>query len=307
MRIRHKNFITLDDVGELLGIPVATLVYFSSNMQKNVREIEIPKKSALNETRTITIPNRALKAIQRKIKATVLDTYKYKPYVFGLGANTLKDHAKIHEGKKNLVQVDLKDFYPSIHHELVYKMWMEKFGFNSDASRILTKITTMDGGLKQGFPTSSHVAGIVAEEFTSAINEHCINNGMKFSQYVDDLNISGENIDYKTVFKIIIPLGRQYRLSIKKRKTKINAPLDGKVITGVSLFGQQTRATKAVRKRAISALKYLASTPNDKHAKNRVVGYLGFLKHLNKKDGKNYKKLKDAILPSKRKNRHKLH
>lgn len=287
--------VSLEDVSKLLGVSIATLTYLSTNMTKNITETKIAKKGPSTDKRTITAPSKLLKSIQRTIKSEILETYRYKPYVFGLGGNTLKQHAKVHEGNKEIVQVDLKDFYPSIQHTLVYKMWSEKFEFNAEASRILTKITTMQGGLKQGFPTSSHIAAIVAEEFTSGINDHCMASAMKFSQYVDDLNISGKNIDYRMVFKTIVPLGRKYGLTIKKKKTKVNSKKDGKIITGVALFNQQTRATKTVRHKAISALKDLASSPKDDHFKNRAVGYLGFLKHLNKSDGRKYKKIKSNI------------
>ena len=297
MKYKKRNISSLEDISELLGVSVSNLIYLSNNMIKNTKETKISKKGSLVKKRTITAPSRNLKIVQRKIKETILDTHKYKSYIFGLGGNTLKQHAKIHEGDKKMVQVDLKDFYPSIKHDLVYVMWLEKFKFNPDASRILTKLTTMGGGLKQGFPTSSHIAAIVAEDFTSGINDYCNNNKLKFSQYVDDLNISGDNIDYRMIFKTIIPLGRKFGLTIKRAKTKVNARLDGKIITGVSLFKQQTRATKTVRHKAIEALKDLASSPKDDYFKKRVAGYLGFLNHLNKNDGNKYKKIKKNILP----------
>ncbi len=299
MKYKKENIFTLKEVADFLTVPVPNLVYLSNNMHKNIRESKKLKKGSLTDMRTITAPSKNLKAVLRLVKSQILSTYSFRSYVYGLGGNTLKQHASIHEGNKEIIQVDLTDFYPSIKHDMVYKMWIEVFEISPEAARILTRITTMGGGLKQGFPTSSHIAGIVAEEFTSSIDDYCGTNNLKFTQYVDDLNISGIDVDLRMVFKTIISLGRVHRLTIKRKKTKVNSRLDGKTITGVALFNQQTRATKEVRNRAVGALRDLASSPKDEHYRNRASGYLGFLKHLNRRDGNRYAKLRDDIINSK--------
>ncbi len=295
MNYTGSNVKDVATLSSILGSNPKELGYLSLNMDKNVRTHTIAKPNAPKELREITAPSKKLKQIQRNIKDYILADYTYASYVYGLGGNTLKDHALVHRGKTTLVQVDIKQFYPSISNKLVYKMWVKSFGFSPEVSRMLTKLTTMHGGLKQGFPTSSHIAAIVAEGLTQEINLYCATNGLKFTQYVDDLNVSGHNIDYRMIFKVIVPMGRKYNLSIKKNKTRVNHEQTGKEITGVSLLNQRTRATKAVRSKAIRALKGLADSPQDEHMKRRVAGYTGFLRHLKKSDGKKYKKLVKKI------------
>lgn len=296
MRVKTKNITTLEDISELLDVAPSKLMYFSLNMKKNVREFEKNKKNSSKQKRKITAPSKELRDIQRKIKEKILNNYSYNKYIYGLGGNTLKQHARVHQGRKSLVQMDLKDFYPSIKNQLVYNMWLNKFEFDHNASRVLTKLTTMHGGLKQGFPTSSHIAAIVAEEFTSHMYDYCKENKLKFSQYVDDINISGNEIDYRLVFKTFIPIGRQYGLTIKKTKTKVADRNIGKTITGVSLYEQRTRVPREVMSKAINALKNLSSDPKNKHYGRVVSGYLGFVKHLNKADGRKYRKMRDKII-----------
>lgn len=295
MKYTGTSIANIGTLSSILGTTPAELGYLSLNMDKNVKTHSIRKKNNPNELREITAPSKKLKLIQRNIKDYILVNYTYEKYVYGLGGNTLKDHATVHKGTKNLVQIDIKEFYPSISHNLVYKMWIEKFSFPPLVSRVLTKITTMNGGLMQGFPTSSHIAAIVAEDFTLAINKYCNDNSMKFTQYVDDFNISGRDIDYRMIFKKIVPIGRSYGLSIKRRKTRVNHEKVGKTITGVSLIDQRTRATREVRQRAIRALKNLSQNSMDELSKKRVAGYAGFLKHLSKRDGKKYKGLAKKI------------
>lgn len=289
MKIGKMNVNDLASLSKVLGVDTKVLVYSANNLSKLVRDFEIPKKSG--GKRGITEPNSALKALQRNIKTILLDDYKYPGYVFGLGGNTLKDNAKPHTGKLNTIKIDLKDFYPSIGYAPVYKMWRGKFGFDHDSARILSKLTTLNNQLKQGFPTSSHIATIVAEEFTQAINAYSKTKGYHFGQYIDDLNISGKKIDYREFFKMIIPLSRKYGFHIKLQKTKVTSPLNGKVITGVSIYNQRLRASRDIRHRAIRALKDFSQNNQDESAFRSVQGYMGFLRHINKKDGNKYKEL----------------
>jgi RNA-directed DNA polymerase len=290
-----KKINTITDLSQLLGVSEKHLIYLSLNIADNIRISSKPKPNNPSETRIIAAPSDKLKAVQRNIKDYILNEYSYKSYCYGLGGTTLKQHALVHAGKKTMVQFDLRDFYPSISHESVYKMWVEKFQYTPELARILTKLTTYNGCLQQGYPTSSHIAAIASEEFTSSLNKYCKENSMKFSQYIDDLNISGKHIDQRAIFKLIIPLARKYNFSIKKAKTKVNNKTMAKTITGVSLNGQKTRATRQIRQRAIRALKHLSKNPEDQFSKRRVKGYKGYLKHIHKSDGDRYSKLLDGI------------
>ncbi len=291
-----KKIDSLEELDKALGVKVAELTYLAHNIELNVRFRQKTKPGQPGKFRTIAAPSEKLKAIQRRIKGHLLDDYKYPSYCYGLGGNTLKQHGHRHSGKDTTVQVDLRDFYPSIKHTAVYTMWSQRFGYQHNVARLLTKLTTHNGCLQQGFPTSSHIAAIVAEEYTQTIDVYCAEKGFKFTQYIDDLNISGRNIDQRLLFKTIIPMGRKYGLLIKKSKTKINARNKGKEVTGVAVFEGRTRAARRIRQRAIRALKAYSTSPKGKLYKRRVAGYRGFLNHLSKRDGKRYTKLKESIV-----------
>src|SRR5688572_7900208 len=105
MKYTGKSISDLRALSSILGSKPDELGYFSLNMDKNVRTRNTPKKNAPGETREITAPNDRLKYIQRKIKTQLLAKYTYPKYVYGLGGNTLKDHASVHKGAKVLVQM----------------------------------------------------------------------------------------------------------------------------------------------------------------------------------------------------------
>lgn len=290
-----KKINSLEELESVLGVRIAELTYLAHNIASNVRFRQKTKPGQPGKFRTIAAPSDKLKVAQRRIKEQLLDEYEYPPYCYGLGGNTLKQHGHRHSGKDTTVQVDLRDFYPSIKHAAVYTMWSQRFGYPHDVARLLTKLTTHNGCLQQGFPTSSHIAAIAAKEYTQAIDAYCTEKGFKFTQYIDDLNISGCDIDQRFLFKTIIPIGREYGLLIKKSKTKVNARNKGKEVTGVAVFQGRTRAARRIRQRAIRALKSYSISPKDELSKRRVAGYRGFLNHLNKRDGKRYAELRSDI------------
>jgi len=256
-------------------------------MGKHVRHVTKTKKDG--KPRHIIAPSKKLTAILRQVKAVFFDDYVYPDYVFGLGGNTLKDHAAVHAGENELVQADLTDFFPSIGHTAVYDMWLTHFQLPHEVARILTMLTTFDYRLQQGFATSSHIAAVVAMPLTRGLDTHCQANGMSFSQYVDDLNFSGKTIDKQELFKQLISLARTNGLSVKKRKTGAFNAKTGKSITGVSAHGSSLRATRNIRQRAALTLKALGARPDDKGLAKSARGYQGYLAHINNADGERYK------------------
>ncbi|HVS58518.1 MAG TPA: reverse transcriptase family protein [Candidatus Saccharimonadales bacterium] len=281
-----SRFATIEALCKELEINPADFQGCALNREHHVKYR--PEEKPDGSLRDIYAPSEKLKEIQRKIKDIILATFDYPEYVYGLGGNTLRHHAEVHNTDGHLVKVDIRNFFPSIHHSKVYKMWVELFGFNPQIASFLTKLTTHRGCLQQGFPTSSHIAAIVSIPITKELQAYSHANQINFSQYVDDLNFSGETIIYKDMFKLVVSAVRRHGFSIKPRKTKVYNKKTAKLITGVSVTGGRMRAPRQVRKRAIDALKAYSANPQDLQNQKRVHGYAGFLEHLNHKDGQKY-------------------
>lgn len=287
------KFTSLEHLCAELSLKPAQLIGCGHKVDHHVRYKHEPK--AGGGTREICAPSESLKAIQRQIKDVLLKPYEYPGYVFGLGGDTLRQHAEVHRGDNKLVKVDIRNFFPSIHHTKVYEMWHDLHGFKPELARLLTRLTTHKGCLQQGFPTSSHIAAIVAQPATTQLAEYSASNGLNFSQYVDDLNFSGQAVDYRGMFKLVVEAIRSNGFTVKPSKTTVYNVKTGKTITGVSLMGNRTRAPRKTRRKAVDALKAYAANPESNYNANRAAGYGTFLGHLNKDDGDQYQQLLDQI------------
>jgi RNA-directed DNA polymerase len=284
---------SVDELAKLICIKKNELIYYANNLEKHVHKITKLKKNG--SPRHITAPGKRLSTILYRIKVVFFDEYCYPEYVFGLGGKTLKDHALVHAGNKELIQTDLTDFFPSITYRSIFRMWSNEFGCHPDVARILTKLTSLNGSLQQGFPTSSHIAAVIALPFTEAMESYCKTQGMMFSQYVDDLNYSGSTLDKRNLFINIITHSRRNGFSINKRKTKTTNSSTGKTITGVSAHENRLRASRAIRNRAARVLKEYSQSPRSETLRRRVSGYHRYLTHLSKTDGRYYRSKIDKI------------
>ena len=121
---------TLDDLADLVNYvievqnqkegtnykPVSPkrLKHYYANINNKYVNFAIPKKTG--GTRTITAPDKFLKHIQRRINLLLTLFFEPKSAAHGFLENrSIVTNAQIHVGKKYVLNVDLKDFFPSIH------------------------------------------------------------------------------------------------------------------------------------------------------------------------------------------------
>lgn len=115
-------------------------------------------------TRVIYSPCIDLKKIQRELNEILIKNYQFDNNIvqgFNRG-NSIKTNAKVHENSKYIINIDLKNFFDTIHFGRVRGMFMNKpFNFNNYIATNLAKITCYDRKLPQGAPTSGIIANII--------------------------------------------------------------------------------------------------------------------------------------------------
>ncbi len=145
-------------VGELvrrLGLRFEEL----QNVPITYHTFTIPKRRG--GTRTITAPNLQLKAVQRTILRRLLSRLAVHPAAVGFEkGQSIVSHARRHAFKPVVVKLDIQDFFGSISTKRVHA-YFRHIGWNDEAARLLTKLTTYNGALPQGAPTSPKLSNLV--------------------------------------------------------------------------------------------------------------------------------------------------
>lgn len=148
-----------------------------------------------------------------------------------------KGHSNItnaipHIKKSVIINFDIKDFFPNIKSGRVYKIFSNRLGCSPDVSRYLTRLTTLNGSLPQGSPTSTILAALVAEPLAKRLERLVQIHHADYSQYVDDITISGSS-NVKFLIPIIKKIIRQEGFKINPNKLKVQCNCEEQIVTGV--------------------------------------------------------------------------
>ncbi len=223
--------------------------------------------------RIINPPKQELKDLQKRINAYLVKNIPLPSYAFGgvKGKDNIRN-ARFHKGQKYVFQTDLKDFFPRITNKMVYTMFVEN-GFSHDVSSLLTKLTTFQGHLPQGAPTSTYIANLVFVPTGKALQAIADREGMRFTTFVDDVTISSQK-DFKLVIPEIMAVihpDEYGQFIISKGKTTYRSGITD--ITGVKMLNNTMAPTDKLKKR-IKAEEDL-NTP-------RAKGLLNYAKRIKK-------------------------
>ncbi len=115
----------------------------------------VPKRAG--GTRTIHAPDDELKLLQRRILYRVLGGLRAHAFERG---RPIVSNARPHTNKRVVISLDLRDFFPSTEARRV-RSCLRFVGRSRAAAGEITRLTTWEGGLPQGAPTSPRLSNLV--------------------------------------------------------------------------------------------------------------------------------------------------
>jgi len=160
----EKDFLNVSDINQLcsiLNISIKQLHYILFVKKKRYKMFEIAKKSG--GKRTILAPSEDLKSIQRRLAHLLYSCYEFLDVQHGfIKSKSCVTNACSHISKRFVLNIDLKDFFDTIHFGRIQGLFMNKpFNFNRNLATILAKLVCEDGKLPQGAPTSPVLSNII--------------------------------------------------------------------------------------------------------------------------------------------------
>lgn len=203
---------TRQDVADLLEVDRAHLNYhlYISPPSTRYTTFEIPKRSG--GTRKITTPVTALKIIQRKLNQVLQLVYyeKRRPPVHSfIRERSIISNAKMHLGREWVLNLDLKDFFPSITFPRVIGLFKKKpYEIPSPAATVLAQICCFESKLPQGAPTSPIVSNMICAKLDNELNRLARKHKCKYTRYADDITFSTKNYDFPSALAKINALGQ---------------------------------------------------------------------------------------------------
>jgi len=179
------------DKNKLIAVSKNLDAYYNSFIKKQLKPNGVIKERKIDEAVG------ELKIIHKKILKHIFHEFEFPspPFIGGLKGKDNILNAHFHKGNTYKFCTDLKDFYPHINHNMVYKSFI-KIGYSPDVASILTKLLTYRGAVTQGGANSTHLAYLTFLETAEKLSKICDANQITFTIYVDDITFSSQT-DFK--------------------------------------------------------------------------------------------------------------
>lgn len=203
----------------------------SKNPEHFYRVYKITKRSG--GRRQIEAPRRFIKLIQRWIYLNILNTKQLPDNITGfVRGKNIFTNAEPHKTNKNLMVIDIKDFFPSVSSKVVFNIFKD-FGFPTKVNRLLTGLCTYDSRLPQGAPTSPSLANLAFHSVDLKLIDLSKGWECSYTRYSDDIAFSGNtpflSEDKKEVRSILKKAG----FKINLRKSRIIGSGGRQILTGL--------------------------------------------------------------------------
>ncbi len=181
------------DVADLLEIPRPYFKRLLGTRQERAKYsiFTVPKKRGGG--RQIAVPPKPLRILQEKLNYVLQLVYTPKPAVHGYRwKHSIRTNAARHVQRRWILNVDLEDFFPSIHLGRVRGAFMARpFELPQYAATALAQVCTMANGvLPQGAPTSPFVSNIICARLDGQLMAIAKKLGLTYTRYCDDITLS---------------------------------------------------------------------------------------------------------------------
>lgn len=292
-------------IGELRWLAFGRKVSQTSHYQR----FYLPKKSG--GLRLISAPMPRLKEIQTWILRVILEKVPLHEAARGFrNGLSIVDNAKPHVGADVVINMDLKDFFPSLTYPRI-KGVFRKLGYGGQVATILALLTTepevdaveLDGRrfwvakgerrLPQGAPSSPALTNIVCRGLDNDLAFLAAFQEFEYTRYADDLTFSTKGP--RPFRRVGMILNRTQEMvdahgfSLNQSKTRVFRNSSRQEVTGIVVNEKLSVDRKTLRRFRAVMFQVEKDGPEGKHfgqAANVIAGLTGYAHFLKMVDPK---------------------
>ena len=255
----------------------------------------VPKRSG--GERLIMAPKARLKSVQRRLDALLVRKLPVSEFAHGFRrGHSVRTNAQPHVGRRVVLHLDLKDFFPSIHFGRVRGLLIA-LGYGYQVAAVLATLMTeaprqpvvVDGvplfppvgprACPQGAPTSPGLSNAIVVRMDRRLAGLARRFGFEYSRYADDLTFSGNDIDAAHALRnLVAHVVYSEGFVLNAAKTRVMRSGSRQAVTGVTVndvLGLSRRERRNLRA-ALHQLQQRGQAPDA-----RLHGHLAWLHMLN--------------------------
>ncbi len=216
-------FENVEDLSKAMKVSVGTIRYFAFSKKTSAvnhyTRFAIPKKSG--EQRLISAPVYRLKQIQYWILENILSPIEIHKAAHGFVPNrSIVSNAKKHVGADVVVNMDLKNFFPTVTYKRI-KGVFQHLGYSEQLATIFGLLCTepkvaeveldqtkfylsqSERFLPQGAPTSPYLTNILCYKMDRRFEGLADKLNFNYTRYADDLTFSGDQSCNEKISRLI--------------------------------------------------------------------------------------------------------
>jgi len=247
--IREKFSLMRDrvDLASLLDIDIKTLIYHLYRVpeDKKYKTFEIPK--SFGGTRTISAPITTIKIIQKKLNQVLQCIYNPRDSVHSYRHDrNVVTNADRHLKRTLILNIDLKDFFPSIHIGRIIGLFKHRpYNCTDVVAKTLAQLCCFRGTLPQGAPTSPILSNMICVTIDKEIQQLARKCDCIYTRYSDDITISTMDYDFSNAIVKYnqdgqLEVGTELQkiihtnsFEINREKVRIRNPNQRQLVTGL--------------------------------------------------------------------------
>jgi retron-type reverse transcriptase len=258
------------------------------------KEFEIPKKSG--GVRRITAPTGRLKGVL-KCLSQILASY-YEPHESAHGfipGRSVASNADVHVGKNYVLNIDLKDFFPSSSSQRIARA-LRHIGLSHEIAELISRLATIptmkEGSdisihaLPQGSPCSPILSNMVCIDLDRRLSGLARRFRLDYTRYADDLTFSSNRHVYSADGDFLEELRQivnECGFVINEKKTRLQKRGSRQEVTGI-LVNTKRNSHRSFRKNLRAAV-FSAETNGCTHREYmRIMGGISYLSMLRGKE-----------------------
>ena len=213
-----KTSTSRSNVARLLDFRPKALSYilYKKPEAQKYTTFQIPKRNG--GQRTIKAPIPALKLVQQRLSDYLQDCVEE----ININKNrkdraahgfkrkrSIITNARQHRHRRYVFNIDLEDFFPSIHFGRVRGFLIKNrdFELHEDVATVIAQIACHENSLPQGSPCSPVISNLVAHLLDMRLVSLASAAGCTYSRYADDLTFSTNKKDFPA--DIAVPSGAE--------------------------------------------------------------------------------------------------
>jgi len=315
---------TAKELAEHTGMELARLKWLTYHRNCTTlchyHRFSVPKRRG--GERKLSSPKSHLRQAQTWVKENILDKISSHEVAHGfIKGRSILSNALPHVAQDIVVNMDLKDFFPTVTFKRVKGMF-RSFGYSEAVSIVLALICTEpprervsfkgkiynvslgERQLPQGACTSPPITNIICRRLDKRLEGKARELGFTYTRYADDLSFSGQKNSFKDLGKLlkdVTAIVSFEGFTVHPDKTRVLHKSRRQEVTGLVVNKKANINRKDIRKfRAIlhNCEKHGLESQNKENHPNFIAylrGYCSFISMVDKDKGKEFSEQIDRI------------